>query len=172
MTARTTALACHPDFPCDAVHGIEARVERRGALLALHYVIQGRIERLRVPQPRMARPADGLWRHTCCEIFVARKSAAAYHEFNFSPSAEWAAYAFARYREGGPLSIADPGITLRRTAQKLELDAVIPCDPGEITVGLCAVIEGGDGSLSYWALRHAPGKPDFHHRDALALELE
>jgi hypothetical protein len=33
------------------------------------------------------------------------------------------------------------------------------------------VIEAADGSLSYWALRHPPGKPDFHHRDAFALEL-
>jgi hypothetical protein len=34
------------------------------------------------------------------------------------------------------------------------------------------VIEEIDGALSYWALRHAPGKPDFHHRDAFALELD
>jgi hypothetical protein len=26
--------------------------------------------------------------------------------------------------------------------------------------------------LSYWALRHAAGKPDFHHRDAFAMPLD
>jgi len=36
---------------------------------------------------------------------------------------------------------------------------------------LSAVIEDDDGAFSYWALRHPPGKPDFHHPDAFALML-
>ena len=38
-------------------------------------------------------------------------------------------------------------------------------------LGLSAVIEEADGRLSYWALAHPPGKPDFHHSDCFALEL-
>ncbi len=38
-------------------------------------------------------------------------------------------------------------------------------------VGLAAVIEDRRGRLSYWALAHPPGEPDFHHRDCFALEL-
>ena len=41
-----------------------------------------------------------------------------------------------------------------------------------IEVGLSAVIEEQGGVLSYWALRHPPGKPDFHHRDSFAMELD
>jgi len=33
-------------------------------------------------------------------------------------------------------------------------------------------VENAAGSKSYWALRHAPGKPDFHHADAFALQLD
>ena len=33
------------------------------------------------------------------------------------------------------------------------------------------VIEEEDGTISYWALRHAAGKPDFHHPDGFAMEL-
>ena len=36
---------------------------------------------------------------------------------------------------------------------------------------LSAVIEEADGTKSYWALAHAPGKPDFHHADGFALEM-
>jgi len=36
---------------------------------------------------------------------------------------------------------------------------------------LTAVVECVDGALSYWALRHAAGKPDFHHPDTFALEI-
>ena len=34
-----------------------------------------------------------------------------------------------------------------------------------------AVIEAVDGSVSYWALAHPAGKPDFHHPDGFALQL-
>ena len=47
----------------------------------------------------------------------------------------------------------------------------MPCAAGKIAVGISAVMEEQDGTNSYWALRHPPGKPDFHHREAFALEL-
>lgn len=42
----------------------------------------------------------------------------------------------------------------------------------KLRLGLCAVVEDGAGELSYWALRHPPGRPDFHHPDTFALTLE
>jgi hypothetical protein len=33
------------------------------------------------------------------------------------------------------------------------------------------VIEEAGGGISYWALAHPPGRPDFHHADGFALEL-
>ena len=41
-----------------------------------------------------------------------------------------------------------------------------------LRLGLSAVVEDVDGILSYWALRHPSGKPDFHHTDAFALQLD
>ena len=53
---------------------------------------------------------------------------------------------------------------------QLTFDASIPVDvPWHL--GLSAVIEERNGRISYWALRHPPGKPDFHHPDCFALEL-
>ena len=99
-----------------------------------------------------------------------------YHEFNFSPSREWAVYAFRGYRDGGEPGVElPPGIVVRRTGGRLELDAEICQDflpPGRpLRLGLSAVMEDADGELSYWALRHPQGKPDFHHTDAFALQL-
>ena len=99
-----------------------------------------------------------------------------YREFNFSPSGEWAVYAFRGYRDGGMLEVElAPGIVVRRTMNRLELDAKIHQDflpPGrQLQMGLSAVVEDADGKLSYWALRHPPGKPDFHHTDAFVLQL-
>jgi len=99
-----------------------------------------------------------------------------YREFNFSPSGEWAVYAFSCYRDAEELEIElAPGVVVRRTMNRLELDVVISRDflpPGRsLRVGLSAVVEDDDGELSYWALQHLPGKPDFHHPDTFALQL-
>jgi hypothetical protein len=141
-------------------------------------MLEGDLGRLRITPPRAPRPADGLWQHTCCELFIARKHLPAYHEFNLAPSGEWAAYAFAGYRNGVPLSgeELDPRIAVRRAAGRLEMEARIRLDllgyGGRLVIGLSAVVEDENGALSYWALRHPPGKPDFHHREAFALELD
>lgn len=38
-------------------------------------------------------------------------------------------------------------------------------------IGVSAVIEEADGTTSYWAIAHPPGRPDFHHADCFAAEL-
>ena len=60
----------------------------------------------------------------------------------------------------------------------MELEATVRLEALEdlrgahrLKIALAAVIEDRDGRLSYWALRHAPGKPDFHHPSAFALEV-
>jgi hypothetical protein len=157
------ALLLHP-ASSSPVTTIRVSVVRSGRGLRAHYRIEGDLSRVRIPPPAPARRADGLWRHTCCELFVARRDSTAYQEFNFSPSGEWAAYVFDGYRKlAGNLDMA-PRI---RDFLQVELE-----ETEQGPIGVSAVIEDTDGNLSYWALRHAPGKPDFHHRDAFALVLE
>jgi hypothetical protein len=150
-------------------------------VLALSYALSADIARLRIPPARSPRRGDGLWQHTCFEAFVSLNGSSAYYEFNFAPSGEWAAYAFHKYREGRPLLDQDlaPNITVRSAEKTLELDGGIPLDRllpiesrARLRLGLFAILEEKNGTLSYWALRHPPGKPDFHHPDAFALELE
>jgi hypothetical protein len=175
------ALVCHPESPSAVARNVNVRVARTGGVLAVNYVIAGEVARLRVPPPRAPRIAQRLWRHTCCEIFIARNGLPAYHEFNFVPSGEWAAFAFARYRDGGPLAdeSLEPRIAVHGAADTLALDAEIWLDRlsaahagAKLSLALATVIEDDTGALSYWALKHAPGKPDFHHPDAFALELD
>ena len=104
----------------------------------------------------------------------------AYAEFNFAPSTLWAAYRFNRYRGGMTVAheIATPEIDVRSTGGTFDLQA--PLELGGLVnlpndavwrLGLSAVIEEANGRISYWALAHPPGKPDFHHADSFALEL-
>ena len=66
----------------------------------------------------------------------------------------------------------DPRITVRSSGEKLELDAFIRVDRAVLSLALAAVVEDEHGALSYWALKHPPGRPDFHHPDAFAAELD
>jgi hypothetical protein len=171
-------LACHPETPSQAIQGIEAVVgTARGDILTLTFTLDGYISGLHIPEPRPSRRVDGLWRHTCFEVFIMADDGPGYREFNFSPSGEWAAYAFRGYRDGDELDIElAPEIVVSQTGDRLELDAEICKDllpPGRrLRLGLSAVVEDADGVLSYWALRHPERKPDFHHTDAFVLQLE
>ena len=88
-------------------------------------------------------------------------------------------YSFSGYREAAPsVEIAAPEITLRPKQTELELEAAIDFPRSvldkalPLRIAVAAVIEDGAGRLSYWALRHPPGRPDFHHRDNFVLELQ
>ncbi len=178
-SAVTAGLICHPATPCGAVRGIQVEIrEADDAVLALHYALDGDLSRLRIPAHSTARRADGLWQHTCFELFCAAGTTTAYYELNFSPSSEWAIYRFDHYRAGMAAVETQraPRISLHPQPDGLQMDAVI--DLGELSglydspalqLGLSAVIEEADGRLSYWALAHPAAKPDFHHAGAFAL---
>lgn len=129
--------------------------------ITVNFKLDADLDRLRIPSRRRPRFADGLWRHTCFEVFIATRSRA-YREYNFSPSGEWAAYAFSSYRKRDRAKLARP-----RWNGKV---ATIPAR-GRLRIGLTAVIEEKSGALSYWALRHPRRKPDFHDRRGFTLDL-
>ncbi|NMG53830.1 DOMON-like domain-containing protein [Aromatoleum aromaticum] len=176
------ALLPHPRTPCPAVEALEVQVDvAPGGTLGLRYRLHGDLARLRIPSPRPVARVDGLWAHTCFECFVAAPGTGAYREFNFSPSGEWAAYAFRAYRERDDEAVPAPAavacIVTHATGGRLELDvhlhaATLPAgNIDDLQLGLTAIIEDTDGKCSYWALRHPGPAPDFHLRDSFALTI-
>ena len=163
------------------VKSIHAYVNGADAnMLRITYQVNGNIDNLKIPANSSPRRADRLWEHTCFEAFIRADSDPSYYEFNFSPSGEWAAYSFRSYRDGEPIQneSCSPEIVVRRETDRIELDAVVRLNRlpairlgSLLHIGLSAVIEAKDGTLSYWALKHPVAKPDFHHSDSFALEL-
>ena len=172
------ALRVHPDFSRGPVTRIEVDFQRTPAgRLAISYELTGRTEALRIPAASPPGRADGLWRRTCFEAFLAVGDGAGYLEFNLSPSSQWAAYRFSGYREGmQPLDgLLTPRIEFASTAEGLVLKAALDlaalsdiAGADAWRLGLSAVIEDEFGRIAYWALAHPPGKPDFHHADGFA----
>jgi hypothetical protein len=149
-------------------------------VLELSYIVSGKIDDLCLLPVTAAGRADELWRHTCFEAFVGTSPGTTYYEFNFAPSTQWAAYRFDSYRNGMRVAteIGAPRIEVQSASDRYELRVALklgglsglPRDIGW-RLGLAAVTEDTSGRMSYWALGHPAGKPDFHHFDCFAHEL-
>jgi hypothetical protein len=178
---RSAVLTAHPSTPNDNVRSLEVQLRMEEPdIIVFQYSLVADMRRVRLPHSGAGGRADALWEHTCFEAFVAAKDAPCYHEFNFSPSLDWAIYRFGAYREG--MSTSDigraPEISVHRGDGRLELEAAVQLghlaelrDVRHLRIALAAVIEDHNGRLSFWGLRHPPGKPDFHHPNGFALEV-
>ena len=163
-------LIPHPTSRHDGLT-LEVEARRQGGRLSLDYALSGPVEAVLWPQQAARVRADDLWRATCFEAFAATPDG--YVEYNLSPSGAWAAYRFDGYRQGMRVfDMAAPFIVTRRAPGQFALtaDVTLP-DQATGALGLTAVIQGMNGSVGYWALRHSSDKPDFHHPDSFALEL-
>ncbi len=171
-------LVPHPASP--PPEGVRIAVDVAGeddGSVRLAYRISAPAGTLMFPEPALPGAVDGLWQRTCCEAFVAAPSQATYTEFNFSPSGQWAIYAFDDYRQrsaGQGKPIWQPAIGFGQDGDahvlRVRLDAAqLPARP--CALSLACVLQDAAGGLSYWALRHPGATPDFHHRDGFALML-
>jgi hypothetical protein len=110
---------------------------------------------------------------------VAPAGTSRYYELNFSPSAEWAAYAFDGYRQGmRPLALAAaPTIVAAETDDELHVTAGIELAaftdaPWPWRIGLTAVVEDLAGRRAFFALAHPRENPDFHDAAAFTVVLD
>lgn len=170
----TYTLVCHPQTPPLGVSRIELgwTVLPDGRLM-LRWKVEN-AQHLVVPPFGGKGRADGLWEHTCFEVFLKNKGTS-YRELNFSPSERWAAYSFGRYREETEeLEIATPPtITAGKGLHMFICTVMMPATilDGERLAGVTAVIEETGGHKSYWALAHTADVPDFHRADSFTLAV-
>jgi len=105
--------------------------------------------------------SQGLWRSTCCELFLGDAGGTGYTEINLCPSGRWNCYSFDSYRQGmreasfAPLAISSGPGWLQSS---WGFDPGAPC-----YVGPATVLADGHGHIDYLALRHGD-RPDFHDR--------
>jgi hypothetical protein len=153
--------------------------------LRLKYKVIGPAGRLALPAPT-ATPArrEGLWEHTCFELFLALPGYDSYWEWNFSPSGDWALFEFTGPRlrsQPQPMAKA-PRIREGHDGAQLSIEVLL--DPRcsalidwafqnkvVCEASVTAVLEQADGSKSYWAAKHAGVKPDFHDRNSFIFRL-
>jgi len=174
-------LVAHPTTPpSNPELKVWVNVEHAASLAAvattnIWFGVGGKAEHFVIPEVSEPVRADDLWQTTCFEAFLRPLSGQGYREWNFAPSGQWAAYEFARYREGRvPAEVdAPPYIRMEDnfTWWALGASIAVPADTNW-ELGLSAILEEKDGAKSYWALAHPPGdKPDFHDPVCFAARL-
>jgi hypothetical protein len=177
-----------PFDPATAPAGVqlEGDLQRTGNRLQLRYRLADPSGAIRIP-PAASTPArrDELWSRTCLELFLAVPGAAAYWEFNLSPSGDWNVYRLSGYRQGlaAEQAVVALPFAVERRGDGLELElafelATLVAADQPLQVAVTAVLEphppagGGDaGPLSYWALGHPGPEADFHHRGGFLLRI-
>lgn len=149
---------------------VEAAAWRKGSVVCLQFQISAARPVLVMPTSGDGERRDGLWQHTCCELFLGAATLPAYIELNVSPSGDWALYHFSDYRSRATELLASPPtIHAQWKGQDLWVDASIdaqswgiPWLTDRVRVGLSAVLEFIGGERAYHALAHPRDVPDFH----------
>jgi hypothetical protein len=171
-------LMCHPMSDAGGIEGISVTIGfGEGGDIALTYRVSGELGALEVANPTSPERVDGLWKTTCFELFISNFEDDSYLEYNFAPSRQWAAYQFASYRSAmSELETEAPNITVARNENILTVAVTLVLPDiwreRDLRAGISAVVATKSGDLSYWAAAHPPGKPDFHHKDCFAVQLE
>ncbi len=171
-------LICHAQSLAGEIADICVTITRAtSGEITLTYRVSGKTSALEIPAWSTPDRTDNLWKTTCFEIFIGHFEDENYLEYNFAPSGQWAAYRFASYREGvDDLATNAPDIKFEQSADALTLIVTLVLPDAwrerDLRAGLSAVIATKSGNISYWAAAHSAGKPDFHHKDCFAVQLE
>ncbi len=153
---------------------IEAKLEVQAQGFLLSFEITGSgVDQVMI-SPRSTKPSrkNELWKETCFECFFGVGGVKQYFEFNGSTSGDWALYLFDDYRKGmrdAPVSAQPLLEKLEKSSGKIECVWRIPYFTKSIlqSASITAVIKtNGTDEASYFALKHAGEKPDFHLRES------
>jgi hypothetical protein len=195
------SLQRHPDTPCDPLAGIDIELARLAPLvLDVRYVLRGAVDKISLRTPdgeELWRHTcfEAFLRVEGEEEYLEYNVAPSglWNVYSFRGYREgrergrWPALSRldvdrrtrpltaekrARYEASGLDSAERFGptyFTLKaQLALPLSLDVALH---RPWLVGLSTVVEERNGRISYWALAHPPGDPDFHHPSCFALRL-
>ena len=180
MTPVPFELAPHPGLPVPADVRIHGSVERTGPTLRLTWRLEAPAGTVAMAAP-VARPERrrALWEDTCFECFLAAPGRPGYWELNLSPAGHWNVYRLEAYRSGMTEESAIEALpsSVSRHAGGWEVstfldttDLGLAAAPWRLAVA--TVVAAPGGRVTYWALAHPGGEPDFHHPDAFRLRLQ
>ncbi len=170
-----------PFSPVPSPFSIHVDACRLGDQLKIHFALTGDIRSLNLPSPAESpKRVDGLYNHTCLEIFL--KHGNQYLEWNFSFSGDWCIFLFEGYRKKSNLKVnLDSSLfsiqhishssSEANLKANLNLDKLTFMERTENKIGFSAILEHPQNNISYWALTHVAQRPDFHQEKSFIVTL-
>lgn len=177
---RRTPLSLLPFSSKAPQISLTAALSVTGSQLTVRFNLRGKLDTLAIPcfEHREVQRRDDLWKQTCFEIFISQADLENYWEINLAPSGAWNIYRFAGYRSEMRQEEALQSLPTARSraAEEFKLAATIDLQrlsrqPHTLRIGVTAVLAEKSGRLSYWAIKHAPERPDFHWPGNFCLSL-
>ena len=167
-------LLRHPMSEGRAIRRVSVSLWRSPHQQRLRYTLHGRVARLALPTTPLDE--ERLWEHTCAEMFVADvETPNAYTEWNFSPTGQNARFRFTAYRQRSESGVGDAvTVVSERSSGAFTLKATGDFDlsSGEHgSLALSVIAREREGAVSFWALGHPAGRPDFHHPVGFQIRL-
>lgn len=160
---------------------ITASISASDALLAVKFILNGNLENFNIISFDRAEPTrrDNLWKETCFEVFISPHNTHKYWEVNLTPSGDWNVYRFSDYRSGMVREEAIRSLPTRTSwyGQELQvettfdLDTLSKSEKSTLDIGVSSILAQKNGTRSYWAIKHAPSRPDFHWKGNFCLAL-
>lgn len=149
-------------------------------LLTVSFSLSGNLAMLAIPSfaSTTAQRRDNIWTHTCFEIFISPQHREDYWEVNIAPSGDWNFYHFQEYRTGMRREEAFQSLPVHASwtqntfhiATTIDLQKICTA-PNILGTGIASVLAEKNGALSYWAVKHAPDRPDFHRKENFCFDL-
>ncbi len=116
-----------------------------------------------------------LWQNTCFEVFLQPDTLPLrkYFEVNLSVNKAWNVFAFEDYRTPQPPTEFVGAEILKFKVDSENLKVRIKFNGLNFTklkVSCCAVVALKDLGTTYWSIKHADQKPNFHHFESFITE--
>lgn len=115
----------------------------------------------------------GLWQQTCFEVFIQPAGGKKYFEINLTRQRAWNVFEFADYRSPQPpqelmgAELQDFKLSNNELRASFRLPGT---DFKKIKVSFCSVVVLRDAGVTYWSVKHADTKPNFHHFESFITE--
>jgi hypothetical protein len=123
-------------------------------------------------EPRDGR-FSGLWQQTCFEMFIQPEGGKSYYEINLTPQRAWNVFSFEDYRLPQPPAEFSGAELKSFSYEPGKLRALFTLKGAQlekVKASYCAVIVLKDTGVSYWSVKHADSKPNFHHFESFITE--
>ncbi|MCC2680373.1 MAG: hypothetical protein K0R29_2949 [Pseudobdellovibrio sp.] len=115
----------------------------------------------------------GLWQQTCFEVFIQPSGAKKYFEINLTSKKAWNVFSFDDYRMPQPPREVQGAelVSFNMNGTEIRASFKLPgADLKKINISFCSVVVLKDAGVTYWSVKHADTKPNFHHFGSFITE--